>query len=126
MDRKSFRISESRRLFGIEDRVKLRSLQRTENRVGARVIIQQALHPLEVMPTAIFAFVDETDVHAQTFQIPFRQCVGGGVQHILVERKMPFHAMRAKTVGQHDVVHIVIRPFDAVVQRLQPTGRVLI
>src|SRR5262249_35865643 len=62
----------------------------------------------------------------ERLQEPFGGRVAGVVEDVFVEGHVTLHAVRAQAVRQHDVVDIVARTLDAVVERPQATGCLLV
>lgn len=48
------------------------------------------------------------------------------MQHVLIDRHVAFHGMRAQAVGQHNVVDVVAGTFDSIVELTQLAGSLLV
>ncbi len=75
---------------------------------------------------AVRALVQQAYVYADRFEVGLRQGIARVVQHVLVERHVALHGMRSQAVGQHDVIDVVVRSLDALVQFFQDTVRIVV
>ena len=89
---------------------------------GASVIPEEPPHPLVVVLNAVVTTVQHADVKAESFQKPSRQGVVPVVQNGLVQGQVPLHRVGPQAVGHHDVIDVVVRTLDALVQRPKLPG----
>ena len=87
--------------------------------VGAGFVVEKPDQSFEMMVHAIGTAIELADIDTQRLQEPFRYLIRRMMPHIFVDVHVPFHGMRAQRMGHHDVVDIVVRTFDPVVQSFQ-------
>ena len=88
----------------------------TVNLSGPHVVRQEPRQSGEMMIYTVLAAIQQADVDTNGFEIWLGQHIARVMQHVLVQRHMPFQGMWAQAVCEHDVIDVIVWPLYAVIQ----------
>lgn len=94
--------------------------------VCPNIIVEQSFESGKVVSHTVIAAVQQADPNSNSFEQPLRQRVVIMVKDVLVDDHVAAHCMGPEAVGHHDVIDIVVRALDSVVQRAQGAGRCVV